>query len=113
MGLSTIKIQNIDTNLVPTASLLNSTVADQTLSQDASTASDFIQTALDDLTTHVFWTVDGANVRVTFDGSTPTTSVGHYIADGDSGIWRKETAEAAKVIAASGTANIHISEMTA
>jgi hypothetical protein len=49
-------------------------------------------------TTHVFWSNETAPCRVTFDGSGPTTTNGHLINIGDSGVWSKAMAAAAKFI---------------
>lgn len=75
------------------------------------TATDFIVAALGANTSHVYWTLDGADVRLTIDGSTPTVSVGHIFKDGNSGIWSAGWAKNAKVIAISGTGIFTISEL--
>jgi len=112
MGLAAIRVTNIDTALVPTATNDSTSVTDQSTTVD-DTAADLIGTALNDITTHVFWTLDGANARFTFDGSDPTTSNGHFVADGKSGIWDRRMAEACKVIRdGSVDGYIHITEMT-
>lgn len=48
--------------------------------------------------THVFIDVQDNDVMVTFDGSTPTSSNGHRFRSGDSAVWSKATATAAKFI---------------
>lgn len=113
MGLSAVNILNIDTNFIPTRTLTDTLIADQALTVDG-TARDMIATALNSLTTHVEWTLDGGAARYTLDGTDPTTSVGHYVADGATRIWRKEKAQAAKWIQADSgvSANLHISEVT-
>jgi len=75
------------------------------------TATNFIVAALNVNTSHVYWTLEGADVRLTIDGSTPTTSVGHIFKDGNSGIWSAGWAKNAKVIAVSGTGVFTISEL--
>ena len=75
------------------------------------TATDFIVAALGANTSHVYWTLDGADVRLTIDGSTPTVSVGHIFKDGNSGIWSAGWAKNTKVIAISGTGVFTISEL--
>jgi len=75
------------------------------------TATNFIIAALNVNTSHVYWTLEGADVRLTIDGSTPTTSVGHIFKDGNSGIWSAGWAKNAKVIAVSGTGVFTISEL--
>jgi len=82
----------------------------RTLSVGA-TATNFIVAALNVNTSHVYWTLEGADVRLTIDGSTPTTSVGHIFKDGNSGIWSAGWAKNAKVIAVSGTGVCTISEL--
>ena len=75
------------------------------------TATNFIVAALNVNTSHVYWTLEGADVRLTIDGSTPTTSVGHIFKDGNSGFWSAGWAKNAKVIAVSGTGVFTISEL--
>jgi hypothetical protein len=82
----------------------------RTLSVGA-TATNFIVAALGGNTSHVYWTLDGADIRLTIDGSTPTVSVGHIFKDGNSGIWSAGWAKNAKVIAISGTGIFTISEL--
>jgi hypothetical protein len=63
-------------------------------------------------TAAIYWTSEAAECRVTFDGSTPTTSNGHVIAAGSSGTWSVATAAAARFIRTTGTsAIIHASQM--
>jgi hypothetical protein len=50
-------------------------------------------------------------MRVTIDGGTPTASAGHIFKDGNSGIWSRSWAIAAKVIAVSGSGTLTISEL--
>jgi len=85
-------------------------VGDRTLAVCAS-ASDFIVAALDADTSHVYWTLDGCDMRVTIDGGAPTAGAGHIFKDGNSGIWSRSWAIAAKVIAVSGSGTITISEL--
>lgn len=55
--------------------------------------------------------VQGADVMVTFDGSTPSTSNGHYLSAGDKLMWTKAAGIAARLIAAgSSAAEVHVSE---
>jgi len=75
------------------------------------TATNFIVAALGANTSHVYWTLDGADIRLTIDGSTPTVSVGHIFKDGNSGIWSAGWAKNSKVIAISGTGVFTISEL--
>ncbi|NBW13284.1 MAG: hypothetical protein EBR82_35275 [Caulobacteraceae bacterium] len=85
-------------------------VGDRTLAVTG-TASDFIVAALDADTSHVYWSLDGCDMRVTIDGGTPTAGAGHIFKDGNSGIWSRSWAIAAKVIAVSGSGTITISEL--
>lgn len=75
------------------------------------TATNFIVAALSANTSHVYWSLQGADVRLTIDGSNPTVSSGHFFADGNSGIWSVGWAKNAKVIAISGTGVFTISEL--
>ena len=75
------------------------------------TASNFIVAPLNPNTSHVYWTLEGADVRLTIDGSAPTVSAGHIFKDGNSGIWSAGWAKNAKVIAVSGTGVFTISEL--
>lgn len=57
--------------------------------------------------------VQGADVMCTFDGSNPSSSNGHFMANGTSYTWSKQTATAAKFIQYGVTAAaIHLSEFT-
>jgi hypothetical protein len=77
-----------------------------------STAKDFIESPVLNVdTTHVYWTLAGADMRMSIDGSAPTTSNGHIIKDGNSGIWSRKWAESTKVIAISGAGVFTISEL--
>ncbi len=85
-------------------------VSDRTLAVN-STASDFIVAALNANTSHVYWSLEGCDMRVAIDGGTPTAGAGHIFKDGNSGIWGSSWANAAKVIATSGSGTITISEL--
>lgn len=112
MGSATVRISNARNNYVPTASRSGAKVADQSRTV-SNTAIAMLGTALDDNTKAVWWTLDGADARYTLDGSDPTSSNGHFAADGTSEIWHRDTAAAAKWIRdASTDANLHISEVT-
>ena len=82
-------------NLVPNS--VAATAPDEALTVDA-TAGGVQLAALHADTTHVFWSNETAPCRVTFDGSAPTSTNGHLVNIGDSGIWAKATAAAAKFI---------------
>lgn len=49
-------------------------------------------------TTHVLVQFNGADARVTFDGSTPTATKGFVYKDGASAYWTRQMAIAAKAI---------------
>ena len=85
-------------------------VGDRTLAVTG-TASNFIVAALDADTSHVYWSLEGCDMRVTIDGGAPTAGAGHIFKDGNSGIWSRSWAIAAKVIAVSGSGTITISEL--
>lgn len=85
-------------------------VAMRTLSVTG-TSTNFLATALNANTTHVYWTLADADVRLRLDGTAPTASVGHLFNDGNSGIWSAAWAQNAKVIAVSGTAIFTITEL--
>ena len=72
------------------------------------TAGNLIVASLNGETQHVYWTLSGCDVRFTIDGNAPTTTDGHIIKDGNSGIWSKAFANAAKVIAVSGSGTFTI-----
>lgn len=54
-------------------------------------------------TTHVLVQFNGANCRVTFDGSTPTASKGFLYIDGACAYWTRSMASKAKAIRSSTT----------
>ena len=87
-------------------------VTDQTLTVDNTTGG--VQfSAFNALTKFVVLDVQVADVRVTYDGSAPTTTNGHILFAGRSYTWSKAAAEAAKFIEDPTTdATIHASEVT-
>jgi len=88
-------------------------VADQPLLTVSNSAIS-LASSYDTKTRYIVLDVQDQDVRVTYDGSNPTTSNGHVLAAGTSYTWAKETALAAKVIRAGGTdAKIAQSEFTA
>jgi len=83
---------------------------DQTLAVDNS-----VQTfgAFNSLTKFIVLDVQVADVRVTYDGSTPSSTNGHILFAGRSYTWSKAAAEAAKFFEDTTTdATIHASEFT-
>ena len=90
----------------------NGTVSDRAVTVSSTAANLITGTALNATTTHILWTCTDANVRFTIDGSTPTATVGHQVAAGQSGIWCAKMATQAKVIREGSTdASIFISEV--
>ena len=86
-------------------------VNDQTLTVSSSAVP--FGTAFNKLTRYIVFDVQGADVRVTYDGSDPTTSNGHILFAGRSYTWSKAAAQAAKFIQDGSTdATIHASEFT-
>jgi hypothetical protein len=96
------------TNLYPKPTV---GVSDQTLTVSTSVVQ--FGTAFNSLTRYIVLDVQGADVRVTYDDSAPTTSNGHILFAGRSYTWSKAAAQAAKFIRDGGTdAIIHASEFT-
>jgi hypothetical protein len=60
----------------------------------------------------IVWSVETDSVRVTFDGTAPTTSHGHTLPVGASGTWSVETATAAKFLRATADAVVVASPFT-
>lgn len=91
--------------------IANSTKADQALTVDA-TAGGVQFAAFDAETTHVFIDCQGYDVRFTLDNSAPTTDNGHIMQDGQSAIWAKSLATAAKFIRdGDSSAILHASQL--
>jgi hypothetical protein len=89
----------------------NGIQADQRLTVDA-TAGGVQFAAFHADTTHVIWSAEAAEVRVTFDSSAPTSTNGHIIPIGTTGVWAKALAVAAKFIRTGGTSGIiHASQV--
>ena len=88
-------------------------VTDQTLTVDATAGGVQFGTAFNSLTRYIVLDVQGADVRVTYDDSAPTTTNGHILFAGRSYTWSKQAAAAAKFIKDGNTdATIHASEFT-
>jgi len=86
-------------------------VADQTLT--VSTGVVQFGTAFNNITRYIVLDVQGADVRVTYDDSAPTTTNGHILFAGRSYTWSKQAAAAAKFIRDGGVdGTIHASEFT-
>lgn len=84
---------------------------DQRLTVDGTTGG--VQaSAFDPRTTHVFWTLEDAQIRFTLDGSAPTSANGHILEVGDFGIWPMSWVHAAKFIRTGATSGIlHLSPL--
>ena len=105
-------INNLSSDMRPTASLAGVAIADQSLTV-AGTSAAMIATTLNDNTNYVFWTLTGADAYFTLDNSDPVGgSNGHFVAANASGVWSREMAIAAKWIREGATsARLHISEL--
>ena len=89
----------------------NSTQADQRLTV-ADTAGGVQFSAFHADTTHVYLSLETAEIRVTFDGSAPTSTNGHILPVGYAAVWSKALATAAKFIRTGGSSGvIHASQM--
>lgn len=70
-------------------------------------------TSFDPKTSCCYITSTGGDFYVTFDGSTPSSTNGHYIKADYTAWWSKEAARVAKFIGQSATAaNIRMSQFT-
>ena len=101
---------HVITNAIwPKPTVVNATsVADQRLAV-SNTAVQF--SAFNNLTQLVVIDIQNADVMVTFDGSSPTSSNGHRLYQGTAYTWSKAMCASAKFIRQSGTdAAIHASE---
>jgi len=89
MGISSVRIMNRLSQAKPSG------VNDEGLTISTS-AVGFVDAPVS--APYVFITIDGADVRVTFDGSDPTTSNGHFLGDGYAELWSRELFNAAQFI---------------
>ena len=88
-------------------------ITDQTLTVDATVGGVQFGTAFNSLTRYIILDVQGADVRVTYDDSPPTSTNDHILFAGRSYTWSKQAALAAKFIRDAGSvATIHPSEFT-
>lgn len=103
---------NITNTLYLKPAVVNGTpVPDQRLTVDATAGGVAFATAFNTATTCVIVDVQTAGVYATFDGSAPTTTNGHYLAQNTSYTWSRATATAAKFIREGAvSAVIHASE---
>lgn len=99
-------------NLFPKPSIYLSTpVADQRLTVD-DTVGGVQFSAFSQSTDLVMFDIQTADVMCTIDGSAPTSSNGHRLANGTSYTWSKAMASAAKFIRLTGSNGvIHASEL--
>jgi hypothetical protein len=95
MGARAVNVKGVDQEMVPSGEAAEALTVSNTAVG--------LATTIDEKTTHVFWTVDGADVRVRFDGTDPDANTGHLLRDGSSGTWHKTTAKAAKLIRTAST----------
>lgn len=94
-------------NVYPTASGSDELLAVSTSAVALTT------TGWKDATTHVLLTVGAQPIRVTFDGSAPTASNGHYWPSGKEALVTKATAKAARFIRAGASdSDVHATEFT-
>ncbi len=54
-------------------------------------------------TKYFAWTLEGGDIRITIDGSDPTASVGYVVANGSSGTWNVDFADAVRAIRSGAT----------
>ena len=100
----------------PNQAVANATVAHEalTVSSTALNLSSSISAgSLDSKTTHVLVQVEGANIRVTFDGATsPTANLGFQYVAGSSAYWSRNMFQMAKAIREGGAdATLQIQEL--
>ena len=95
--MAAIKVANIPTAAIPQDGAAH---AQRTIS---STALLLISGSLHANTTQVLVQFNGADARVTFDGTAPTTSLGFKYVDGSSAYFSREMAIAAKAIRTAAT----------
>jgi hypothetical protein len=95
--MSSVKIANSPAAAIPQNGAAH---AQRTIS---STALLIIDGTLNASTTQVLVQFNGANCRVTFDGTTPTTSLGFLYVDGSSAYLSREMAIGAKAIRTAST----------
>lgn len=69
----------------------------------SSTAVNVLNHTLNSQTLAAMVQFNGANVRVTFDGTTPTASLGFLYTDGSSALWNRQLLSTAKAIRTAST----------
>lgn len=91
----------LNTYIVGLAPTAGATAEDLPVSTDAVSFAN--ANAYQASTVQVLVTVSDADVMVTFDGSTPTSSHGHLYPEGSTVLWSKQMANAAQFIRAAST----------
>lgn len=87
-------------------------VTDRRVTVGAS-AANLVVADLNALTRYAVLDIQGGDIFVTFDGSTPTTSNGHKLYNTRSYTWSAQAAKAAKVIRSGASdVTVHFSEFT-
>lgn len=89
MGRPNVRSVNLDSELMP----LEGEGKQVTVSNSAVSMGGINESA-----THVFWSLSDAQVRMTLDGSDPTTSKGHLLNIGANGVMSRRQFVAAKFI---------------
>jgi len=97
MGLSAMRVTNLEQELVP-----NPNQPGRMVTVD-NTAAGVQIGAIHEDTSHVMISIDAQPVRVTFDGTAPTDTSGIYLAANTRVIWSRALALAAKFIRATGS----------
>lgn len=105
MGLASHKVINLDSELKPVGVMQQITV-------DATAGGKQIATPIPEGASHALVGIDGDAARVTFDGSAPTSTNGHLLANGYSAVWSAARIAAAKFIRVTGNATLHVSFFT-
>jgi hypothetical protein len=98
MGLRAIYVRNLEQDLIPIAATQQTATVGNTAAACPAIKSN--------LCSHVLITVVTDAIRVTFDGSTPTSSAGHLIAAGASETWSRAKHAAAKTIRVTNDAQL-------
>jgi len=105
-------ITNLASEFKPAFDLTATPILDQSTAV-SSAAVAMLTTALADkgATQNVFWSLDGGDARVTFDGSDPvSTSNGHLFLENTSAVWSREMVQAARWIRETVDVTLRISE---
>ncbi|MDH3834629.1 MAG: hypothetical protein OES34_10805 [Nitrosopumilus sp.] len=90
MGISSVRVMNRLSQAKPATDLSDEGL---TISSSAVAFADVAAAA-----PYVYVTIDGADVRCTFDGSAPTGANGHFLGDGYQDLWSRELFNASRFI---------------